>query len=247
MAPPPPTPPALGPSGRNDAYGYPAGAYLVRTANDGQPQIAAYIQILAKRRLLVLTTFLLIAVPGVFLSFTGPDVYLARARIQIDQPVLELSAIRTGTTQQTEDDIQTHTQVVRSRAVGRTAVERLKVWENPAFWADNTPSPWNPRVLVWNSVAAIRGLFRSSRHDAPPAPSGDATGSPADRPGLVDGFLGRVAVDPVPLSRLIDIKYTSSDPRLCAAAANMVARVYIEEDLESRFQSAKVAATWLDG
>jgi uncharacterized protein involved in exopolysaccharide biosynthesis len=48
------------------------------------------------------------------------------------------------------------------------------------------------------------------------------------------------------LSRLIDIRYTSSDPRLCADAVNTLARVYLEQDLEDRFQSAKVAANWLD-
>jgi len=246
-APPPSNPPAPGPPPRNDTYGYPAGAYLVRTTDDRQPHVADYLRVLARRRWLAVAAFLIIAVPGVFLSFTGADIYLARARIQVDQPVLELSAIRTGTAQQADDDIQTRAQVVRSRAVGRTAVERLKIWENPAFWADSTPSLWNPRVLVWNSMAAVRSLFHSSRQDAPAAPSGDAPPNPANRPGLVDAFLARVAVDPVPLSRLIDIKYTSGDPRLCAAAANMVAQVYIEQDLESSFQSARVAATWLDG
>jgi polysaccharide biosynthesis transport protein len=211
-----------------------------------QPGLAAYVRVVAKRRWLVLATFLAIAVPGAILSFTGPNIYQARARIVIDQQTPELSAIRPGASVEESGEIQTHAQELRSRAVARRAVEKLKIWQAPAFALDNAPSLRDPRVLIGSARQWFFGLFASKAsvaRDAAPA----APGNPADQPGLVEAFLGHVSVDPIPLSRLIDVKYVSSDPRLCAEAANTLAKVYIEQDLESRFQSAKVAATWLDG
>jgi len=236
-----PAPPA--PRG---TYGYPGGGYPVRTSDDGQPHIAAYIRALAKRWRLILVTFLALAMPGAILSFTGPDIYQARARIVIDTQTPEMTAIRPAATPTQSDEIQTHAAELRSRAVAHRAIVQLKIWQNPAFGVDNTPPFWDPRALLARVSGAVRELFRSRRSAAVPnAPAG--AGGPADQPGLVDAFLGHVAVDPLPLSRLIDIKYSSSDPRLSADAANALARAYVEQDLDSRFQSAKIAANWLDG
>jgi len=240
------TQPPSRPEGPTGGAGYPGGGYLVGPVDDGQPHLADYVRILAKRRGVVLATFLAVAVPGAILSLTGPPFYQARARIVVDQEMPELSAIRSGAGQQQNDEIETHAQVLRSRAVARRAVAELKLWQNPSFEADNRAFFLDPRPLAGRMTAAVRGLF-SSRGSAQNEGDGRApAGNPADQPGLVDAFLARLAVEPVPLSRLIDIRYTSGDPRLCAAAVNTLARVYLEQDLEDRFQSAKVAANWLD-
>jgi polysaccharide biosynthesis transport protein len=228
------------------SYGYAGGGYPVRASDDGQPNVAAYLRTLAKRWRLILGTFLALAVPGAILSFMGPDIYQARARIVIDTQTPEMTAIRPTASPTPSDEIQTHAAELRSRAVAHRAIVQLKIWQNPAFNVDNEPPFWNPRALLAGASGFVRGLFGPrGRGAAASAPA--AGGSPADQPGLVEAFLGHLAVDPLPLSRLIDIKYSSSDPRLSADAANALARAYVEHDLESRFQSAKVAADWLDG
>jgi polysaccharide biosynthesis transport protein len=213
--------------------------YALRGADENQINLFAYVRALARRWKLVAATFLVLALPGVLVSVSGPDLYQARVRIAIDQQTPELTAIRPNA-QVTSDneEIQTHASELRSRAVARRAVERLKIWQNPAFKADNEPHSWRA-ALQWvrDAVGSLMG------NDA----SGASRGYRPDDPGLVQAFLGHVSVDPVPLTRLIDISYSSGDPRLSADAANALAQAYVEHDLDSRFQSARTASSWLDG
>jgi polysaccharide biosynthesis transport protein len=235
-----PSPNPQSPPGTEPADGYRprGGAYALRMVDESQLNLSGYLRALARRWKLVAGVFLVLALPGVTLSVSGPDLYQARVRIAIDQQTPELTAIRPNAQVAGDnEEIQTHASELRSRAVARRAVERLKIWQNAAFRADNEPHSWRAAVQWARDV--VSGWF--GKRDAQPR------GNPADDPGLVEAFLGRVSVDPVPLTRLIDIRYSSGDPRLSADAANALAQAYVEYDLESHFQSAKTASSWLDG
>jgi polysaccharide biosynthesis transport protein len=230
----PPTRPAP-----KEGQGHPGGTYALRLAEEGHLNVAGYLRVLIRRWRLVLGTFAALALPGVILALSGPDIFQARARIAVDQQTPELTAIRPNAQVPDSDEIQTHASELRSRAVARRAIARLKIWQNAAFKADNEPHSWRAGV-AWVRTQ-VGGWF--SARQAPQAPPSN----PADDPGLVPAFLGHVVVDAVPLTRLIDIRYSSGDPRLSADAANALARAYVEQDLESHFQSAKTASSWLDG
>jgi uncharacterized protein involved in exopolysaccharide biosynthesis len=56
---------------------------------------------------------------------------------------------------------------------------------------------------------------------------------------------GTVAVKPIRNSRVIEIQCDSEDPRLAALFANTLAQEYIEQSVETRWQSAKHTGEWL--
>jgi len=56
---------------------------------------------------------------------------------------------------------------------------------------------------------------------------------------------GSVAVKPVRNSRVIEIQCDSEDPQLAATFANTLAHEYIEQSVETRWQSAKHTGEWL--
>ena len=54
--------------------------------------------------------------------------------------------------------------------------------------------------------------------------------------------LGSLNVVPVRNSRIVEIRYDSTDPNFAATAANAVANTYIKQNLELKFNSSKEAA-----
>ena len=64
---------------------------------------------------------------------------------------------------------------------------------------------------------------------------------------VVDKFLSRLTVFPVPRSRVLQIEFVSRDPELAARGANTVAQVYLQSQTETKASAARTASTWLSG
>ena len=62
---------------------------------------------------------------------------------------------------------------------------------------------------------------------------------------VINNFLTKLKVNPEGRSRVIKISFESSDPKIAAAAANVVADIYIVSQLEAKFEATKRASAWL--
>src|SRR5271165_1702616 len=62
---------------------------------------------------------------------------------------------------------------------------------------------------------------------------------------VVDKFLSRLTVFPVPRSRVLQIEFVSRDPELAARGANTVAEVYLQSLTEAKANAARAAGAWL--
>ena len=58
-------------------------------------------------------------------------------------------------------------------------------------------------------------------------------------------FLGGLGVVPVRNTRLVEIRYTSTDPKFAAEAANAVAVAYIQQNMEFKLNTSKEAGDFL--
>jgi uncharacterized protein involved in exopolysaccharide biosynthesis len=84
---------------------------------------------------------------------------------------------------------------------------------------------------------------KAAAPDVSPVPA--ASGETPQEAALVDVFLGALTVVPVRNSRLVELRFTSSEPQLAADMANALAKTYIEQNLEFKFNSSKEATDWL--
>ncbi|MFK7889208.1 MAG: GumC family protein [Granulosicoccus sp.] len=67
------------------------------------------------------------------------------------------------------------------------------------------------------------------------------------RSAAVGRFLGRLQVDPIRRTKLVDIKFESADPYLAMTVANTVGDQYIESYLDARMELTTTASQWLNG
>ncbi len=64
---------------------------------------------------------------------------------------------------------------------------------------------------------------------------------------VVDRFMSRLTVFPVPRSRVLQIEFVSRDPGLAARGANTVAQLFLQSQTEAKAKAAGAASEWLSG
>src|SRR5439155_4815059 len=66
-----------------------------------------------------------------------------------------------------------------------------------------------------------------------------AAGGDAGESALINGLLGRVQVQPVRGTRLVDVFFVDDDPGLAAHAANVLADEYVQQNLDLRLDTTR--------
>ncbi len=191
-----------------------------------------YLRVLSKRRWTAIPTFVAILAGVMIPSMTMVPVYEATTKVLIDGETQNIVMFKEVVEQEkaTADYFQTQYQILGSRAVARATIEKLKLWDHPQL----------------NGGAPAGG--------APPASPAAGSAAPADAGRLeesavqsrvVDRFLAGLTISPIRNSRIVDVKYRSSDPAFAASAANALAATYIERNLQFKFDASKDASDWL--
>ncbi len=64
-------------------------------------------------------------------------------------------------------------------------------------------------------------------------------------PDVMERFLKRLGVSPAKGTRLLDVSYESVDPELSARVVNQLTQLFIEHNLEAKWNATQQASTWL--
>jgi capsular exopolysaccharide synthesis family protein len=78
-----------------------------------------------------------------------------------------------------------------------------------------------------------------------PKPAPTAASTTESEAKVIDAFLSRLAVAPVGESRLVDVKFTATDPAFAAKVLNQLADQYIEQGRDLKNQASQDALDWL--
>ena len=189
-----------------------------------------YMAMLHKRRGIVLTCLGVSLALAVLHNYTTRPVYQATTQILIDRdtpnvlPNKELVELVQGGM----DYYQTQYQLLKGRSLAERAVERLKLRTHPELATGPMMNPWE----------RVRGFF-----GRPPSAVADPSGIPLSPAAAA--FRSRIDVDPLPGSRLVNLRFRAYDPQVAADAVNTLAQLYIEQSLELRFTTSTEATGWL--
>lgn len=167
---------------------------------------------------------------GIIYLLTAPPSYTATATMIIDtknarlfqqQSTFSDLPIDTGT-------VDSQVEIIKSETVALAVIKQLHLTEDPEFV--------NPGGgIVGTLVGAFTGLF--------------SAGGPSSEFALTRTAVGalqnRLTVRRVGLTYVIVISFRSLNPDRAAEIANAVADAYIDDQLESKYQAARRAGTWL--
>ncbi len=208
-------------------------------ATERTPHLRDFVKVLIKRRWLVGATFAIVALGTAVYNYTATSVYAATAKLLIEAGGPNYVSFKEVVEdKQTADYYQTQYDLLKSRSLARKTVETLKL-------QGGLPSAksWSPMAIVNAPLSWITRLLTKKEPDIQPADSETAQDTRDAR--TVDAVLGSITVSPVRGSRIVNLIVESPDPKLAMQIVNAHARLYIEQNTEFKFQTAKEATDWL--
>ena len=224
-----------------------------------------YVKVLYKRRWTGISVLLVVVIIGTAQTFTETPLYQAHARIlfETDTPnILGFEEVIDDTNARYQYDYrETQLRLLESPALARRTLDRLGLWEHPVLTGALSDGSFSVRRVVSGAAAkAVSWVGSGVRAVVPVSPDPAEYEWESDGPTLrvpefqaetrgesraVDAYMGSLASRPVPDSWLVDIVFTSPDPRLAAALANGHAQTFIDRNLEFKFLASQDATDWL--
>ena len=196
---------------------------------DRDAGLAELFNVLYRQKWLIVAVVLVSAVlTGIFLQQVTPR-FSAETLLLIDNrqtTIPNLDSVLTGLAGD-DQSVLSEAEVMRSRGLAAATVRALALETDPEFNEALRPAGFLDKITG--------GAERRS----------DASGEIAAAK-VVDAFLGRLDVLPVKGSRVISVNFTSVDRSKAALIANTLADQYLLAQLETKFEAARVAHTWLN-
>nr|WP_254431930.1 polysaccharide biosynthesis tyrosine autokinase [Azonexus fungiphilus] len=191
-------------------------------------ELLEYWRSIIKRKKQILGFAVVLALLAMVVVLVMTPIYRSTATLLIEankSKVLSIEDVYSGISQNREH-FQTQVEILKSREVAIKAILKLKLWEHEEF---------DPRAKGDSWLASL-GVGGDEPKEWTEKLLAEA---------IYPGYAARLTIEPVRLSQLAKVSFDSQDPVLAARVANMAAEMYIEKDLEARFNLTRQASTWL--
>jgi polysaccharide biosynthesis transport protein len=211
-----------------------------------------YVRVLYKRRWVAFPMFLIVFIVGAVNTLRQTPVYEGRVQLLIESDTPKVARLDQMFQSENggyyDDDFrQTQFRILQSRSMAKRTLDAMKLWNAPRL--GNGPEARGSISLTglfWTAVhggiALAKRPFTAETAQPATEPIKDETAAQSDR---IDDMLSGLSIVPIRNSRIVEIRYASTDPAFAADAANAVANAYIQQNMESKFTTSKDAADWL--
>lgn len=132
---------------------------------------------------------------------------------------------------------QTQYQLLQSRALAEKVIKALALEDSPEL---NPQENWSGTALIGALFSRISGVFLPA-----PEPENTPDQPLAHAERLVDVLLGRLKVEPVKNSRLVQVSFSGYHPEIVTQVVNTLSRLYIQQDLDRKLEASSQAVSWL--
>lgn len=239
--------------------------YGVDPNAENEVHLLDYWRAIRKRLWLVISIVVLITMLSVLYVARKPDIYDANARVQVD---LENNAALVGRTPYvigpTNDPVyfNTQLQILVSPGLLRRVVKTLDLEHNPDFLKGDL----SRKRTTWQTIMNMAGFGSNPKADPAvpvnelplrtsivPSDSGEDLAEAKRLAPYVGAILGGLQVEPVKENRgyyketrLIDIRFTHTDPLVAAKVVNAIAETYVDTNLEKKSETNTTKADFLN-
>ena len=182
-----------------------------------------YMRVLIKRKWMVISV-----VAGIFMvvaiaSLRQTPIYEAKGQIVVNKADPNLITFKDSGQAMDyyeQSDLDTEVRILQSDLMALQVIRQLNLDRRPEFGGHSDQKQAN---LVADSLQTD-----SNRTSA-----------------LLARFRGNLHVTLIPNTRIIEIRYSSTDPHLAASAVNTLAATYVEQNYQTKFESTMAASEWL--
>jgi succinoglycan biosynthesis transport protein ExoP len=217
------------PPGYASAYGPPPSTF----------NLADFFRLLDARRGLILRVALATILCAVALAMVQPTTYSSSAVVILDprkNNVTETTSVLSPLAPDAAT-MQNQLQILTSRELAATVVDRLKLQDDPEF------NPTLARPSLMQLVGQMFSLLHPKNWFASDMPAPGMLGK--DR--IVDNFLSHISADAQGLSTAMNVTARSRDATKAALLANTLADAYVKAQLAIKVNATGATTDWLNG
>jgi len=200
-----------------------------------------YLRVIFKRRWLIATVLLIVVVTVTIESFRMTPIFRATAQVMIesDNPkVIDIEEVlRVNKTD--ADYYQTQYGILKSKALALKVIKSLTLKENAEF--AGSKNGFSPGAIFRGMIGWLKHLFSSAEAKTDPRQEEEKENN-----SLIKSYLGRLSIDPIRQSRLVNVSFEAENPQMAARIANSHAQLFIESNIERKFSASQQAVGWLN-
>src|SRR5271154_5087252 len=186
-----------------------------------EPHLYDYLLILRKHQWLILSFLVAVVTIVTISTFRMQAVYVATARIELDPANASILPFQGmdpyGYEMDVENYIETQSKILTSETLALQTIRSSSLGARPEYASPNGPS----------EAVAIGSLENQKR------------------PPELGAFLGSLSVKRVPMSRLMDVSFESTDPQFAARIVNEHIKNFQYQNIRSHYDETTHATTWL--
>ncbi len=178
-----------------------------------------YLRVLRKHRWMIITVVVVMVTVVTIFTMRLPAIYQSTLRLEINGETPDLSNLRElfMTMPTDEEFLQTQVRILQSDDLAMQTVRALRLHERPEFFSRA-------------GGAQNQGPF-----------------TPREEAQLIGGLRSRLNVQLLRGTRLVEIRYESTDPKQAADICNTLAETYIETNFRKKYESTLGATEWMAG
>ncbi len=200
------------------------------------PHLIDYWQVALKRRWTVLVCLVVVFVTVVLGTLKQKPIYEGKVLVEINPEEPSVVNFRevaqVAPTVDVDSYRETQYKILQSRSLAEHVVRDLQLYRYPEFYKGH---------MLFGLIESTPAKIPSARDLGPPDASSDAFGT------SVGNFLKSVDVSPVRRSNLVELSFQCTNPQLAARVANRLADLYIEQNLQVKWDETQKASEWLRG
>lgn len=238
----------------NEITGYPVTMVQAPPAaelDDDGIDIRALLTILWRGKWVIVICTLIASVLGFLAGAQQTPVYRASAKVMFDTQRANVLNGDEVLVDWRYDALEDQMEVLRSTSLIERVIAELRLDQNPAFNpALRIPEP-TFRDRIGGFVALppeLTDLASDLGMRAPPPPAPDPVeAARRERLSVINSVRWGLRLESVGGSRVIEIGYTSTNPRTAAAVVNSISQQYIVDQLEAKLEATREATSWLSG
>jgi len=207
---------------------------------DEEIHLRDYLRVIIKRRWTVAAVFIILVTFVTIKSFMMEPVYRTTTQVLIEVENPKIMDIQEVLGVDADwDYYQTQYEILRSKSLALKVIKALNLKENREFVSDESG------FSLWGVLRSILSWIKKLTSSADTSSGRDANPD-QEYNWLIAAYLGRIQVEPIRDSRLVNISFEGRNPQEIKRIANAHAQYYIESNLERRFAASEDAITWLN-
>jgi capsular exopolysaccharide synthesis family protein len=176
-----------------------------------------YLAIILKRKWTVISFALVMLTTVTIGTFRTKPTYTAKGTLLLEKEANILSFQDIFQIETFSDDyFQTQYKLLQSRTLANDTIDRLKLYENEKF------------IGKINNTVGI-----PDKSDTP------------FRERLIENFLGRLGIEPISQTRLVEVNFKANDPQFAAEVLNAFFDSFIDMNIQKKFLATEQATEFL--